>query len=112
MAICSWDGPTPVIKKSTEVFGVVTVTDKNGVVVKDQVLLAGLMILEGPVGEVSFEISHTMNLGNYNSARMHVGLKIPTNITPAALDKSFEFAKAWCDEKLSAVIAEAQKELS
>lgn len=97
-------------KVVTEVTGIATVTEKSGAVTETKHKV-GLVVYDGPVAEVGCEMSHTMNLGNYQSAKLQVSLKGPSNIDSTSLDNTFEYIKEWCDTKLSAMIAEAQKTL-
>lgn len=48
----------------------------------------------------------TINLGNFNSARIHVGLSMPTS--KSDLEDSYTFAFAWVSEKIEGVIKEMQ----
>jgi len=52
-----------------------------------------------------------MNLGNYQSAKLAVTLKVPSNLDPVSLEKSFLYARDWVDTKLSGLIAEAKQSL-
>jgi hypothetical protein len=91
--------------KLGEVVGQATVKMPSGAEITGEEKL-GLTLSEGPVGTVTIELSHTKNLGNYQSAKLTVGLSVPTNISVDALDKTFEYAKTWCDVKLTALIDE------
>jgi hypothetical protein len=58
-------------------------------------------------GEVGLEASITINLGNYNSTRLGVSLKLPA--LPSEIDDVFEYAKTWVDTRLSKLSDEAQQ---
>lgn len=60
-----------------------------------------------PLAEVGIVAGQTMNLGNYNSARVSVSLKLPC--AEKDLDETYERALAWVDEKMSALILQAQE---
>lgn len=64
----------------------------------------GLVIYDGPIGEITVEAGLTKNLGDYNSARFTVSLKVPSNLD--ALDKTFAYARDWVDAKLQSLITE------
>jgi hypothetical protein len=66
--------------------------------------LGDLTIYDGPIGEITVEAGMTKNLGDYNSARFMVSLKVPTNLD--ALDKTFAYARDWVDAKLQSLLAE------
>lgn len=49
----------------------------------------------------------TLNLGNYESARIDVGIEVPT--TKVLLDDAYEFASDWVSEKIEEAVASAVK---
>lgn len=66
--------------------------------------LGELVIYDGPIGEVTVEAGMTKNLGDFNSARMTVTLKLPCNLD--AIDKTFAFARDWVDAKLQSMLTD------
>jgi hypothetical protein len=96
--------------KLVDVVGIVSKTSNTGSV-EQQEFSVTTTIIDGPVGEVSFETGFTLNLGNYQSARIHVGIKVPSNLDADSLDKSYAFVKNWVDVKLSAAIKEAKESM-
>ena len=57
-----------------------------------------------PWCEVGFEASFTKNLGNYQSARLNVIVKIPC---PAGdIDEVFDYARTWVNGKLETLVSE------
>jgi len=97
-------------KKVLDVVGHTTVTDANKVETTTEHKV-GIVLTDGPTAEVGCELSFTKNLGNYQSARMAVSLKCPSNLDPDSLDKTFKFAKEWCDGKLNGMVQEAEESL-
>lgn len=68
---------------------------------------AGSAVAQGtslPMCEVGVDASFTANLGNYQSAKMGVSLKIPC--VHADINETFDYAKAWVDAKLTGMVAE------
>jgi hypothetical protein len=61
----------------------------------------------GPWCEVGVEASYTHNLGNYQSARYGISLKVPCII--GEVNKVFEFTKAWVEERMQSAIEELQE---
>jgi hypothetical protein len=59
-----------------------------------------------PWCEVGFEASYTHNLGNYQSAKVTVMLKIPC--THPEIDHVYEVAKTWVNTRMEAVIGELE----
>jgi len=62
---------------------------------------------KGAECEVTFARSATLNLGNYESMRIEVALKMPCPVVPSAIEKAYALSKTWVDGKLEAAIAEA-----
>lgn len=61
----------------------------------------------GPWCEVGVEASYTHNLGNYQSARIGVTLKVPCNAPE--IDEVFEYAQSWVDTKMQKLMADLQE---
>lgn len=59
-----------------------------------------------PWCEVGVEASYTMNMGNYNSTRLSVSLKIPC--LHEEIDTVFEYGKDWVDSKMQSMIGEIE----
>mgnify|MGYP001037429003 CR=1 FL=1 len=62
----------------------------------------------GPFCEVGVDMSYTHNLGNYQSAKVGVSLKVPCQ--HSEIDDAFAYAKEWVDTKLQGMIDELQSE--
>lgn len=91
--------------------GTVSKTSPTGTVEEDVINVGTVVLDNTPTAEVSYEMGYTMNLGNYQSARFHVGIKLPSSVDVESLDKSYDFVKDWVDTKLQAAIAEAKKDI-
>ena len=61
-----------------------------------------------PHCEIGFEASYTHNMGNFESCRLGVSIKIPC--LHAEIDEAFDYGKQWVDARLSAVCAELKAE--
>lgn len=59
-----------------------------------------------PYCEVGFDASYTMNLGDYNSTRVSVSLKIPCR--HSEIDDVFTYANEWVNGKMEALIDDAK----
>jgi hypothetical protein len=94
--------------KLQEAVGTVTKISHTGAVTETKEKV-GLLLSDGPVAEVGCDLGYTMNLGNYQSLKIGVSLRLPVNVTPDALDKGYEFVKNWVDGKLTAAINEAKE---
>ena len=58
------------------------------------------------LAEVTVEAAFTKNLGNYQSARLVVGLKLPAGLDE--LDAKFGFATSWVNTKLEGLLADME----
>lgn len=56
--------------------------------------------------KVLVKVGATLNMGDYNSVRLDVGLSVPCN--HAEIDEVFGFAKTWVDDRLNSMIAETK----
>lgn len=63
-----------------------------------------------PWCEVGFEASYTMNLGNYESTRINVSIKVPC--LTEEIDAVFEYGQNWVNGKLEHLIGEIKGEAS
>lgn len=91
----------------TQIYGVASVTDQNGVV-KETLTPIALALVDGPQTRVKCAVGMTINLGNFQSARIDASLEAPSNLDTDSLDKTWEFLKTWLDNKLIAMKAEIE----
>lgn len=61
---------------------------------------------EVPVCDVQLSAGQTVNIGNYNSVRFSVSLKMPCE--PKDVDSTYEFVKNWVDNKMQELQQEVQ----
>ena len=54
---------------------------------------------EGEVAKVSVDYALTMNLGNYESARISVSVELPCY--REEIDDAYEYAQAWVEERIA-----------
>lgn len=55
---------------------------------------------------VTVEGSHTVNLGNFNSARIGVSLTVPCS--PSSLNDAYDWALGWCGARIEAEVNSAK----
>lgn len=78
---------------------------KYGVTVQgDEVQKAEPALVPGPFCEVGFDASYTHNLGNYQSCRISVSLKVPCQI--GEINGVYEMAKEWVDTRMQQLQAD------
>jgi hypothetical protein len=56
--------------------------------------------VEVEVGRVSFSMGRTINMGNYESTRIDIGVELPFGVGPDALEAAYENAKRFVTGKL------------
>lgn len=56
--------------------------------------------------EVSFDAGQTINLGDFNSLRVQVGIRVPCD--KATLEETYEWATDWVSEKIKKIVTEAK----
>jgi len=95
-----------VVTETTKVKGE-TVLDKSTTEPVDTPTEVTPEASEFPWCEVGVEASYTMNLGDYNSTRLGVSLKMPSQV--ADLNKTFDYAKSWVEERLTSLVEEAKQ---
>lgn len=97
----------------SQLFGVSAVTDKNGVVVKEEITPLSLVLNEGePTTRIKCALGMTINIGNYQSVRVDVSLEAPSNTSTDSLDITFAFVKKWCEDKVMAMKKEVETDLA
>ena len=70
---------------------------------------------EGGPARIEFGAGATINMGNFESARIDVRLSVPCKLDPESIDSAYEFAREWVSsriddeaESLSAIPAEGE----
>jgi|WetSurSiteA1Bulk_404760.scaffolds.fasta_scaffold21150_3 hypothetical protein len=59
---------------------------------------------DGAMAEVGIVLGRTVNLQNYESARVSVSIKMPC--PPEDLDETFETIQSWADERVGQLLDE------
>lgn len=57
-----------------------------------------------PAAMVEYRTGVTLNMGNYESARVEVGIVLPAKASPPSIDKVFAFGREWAEEKIEAEV--------
>lgn len=94
-----------IIKQQETGFVVEQVKHSSGAVKTKSTTVPVTMEQAGPWCEVGVVAGQTINLGNYNSARISVSVKMPC--TKKDLDATFDQAMEWVDERMSTLIKQA-----
>lgn len=80
-------------------------SEENGILVKssEETIASGVVIPPDKLIRVSIEGGRTVNLGNYESARINVSISMPC--TKEDLNETYEWASKWVDEKVSEAVS-------
>jgi hypothetical protein len=70
------------------------------------VINPGVMIPKNNLCMVKFGASHTVNLGNYESAKITVSVEMPS--TKEDLNDTYQFAESWVSEKIQTAISDTK----
>ena len=87
-----------------EALGTTSVTKPTGATETEQQRFMNEETVD-PLANVGISLSYTKNLGNFESTRFEVRIDLPCK--PDSIDGMFKVANAWADEKLTALIQEA-----
>ena len=61
---------------------------------------------------VRYAAGRTINVGNFESIRVDVGVEVPCKLDFDAIDSSYEWARGWADERLNDVTKEVEEAIS
>lgn len=87
--------------------GTTSKKEGDGAVVETTEQVGDPIITDKPLCNVGVRQGVTINMGNYNSAKLEVSLFIPCDA--AEVDEAFLIAKNWTDEKLQGMVTELQE---
>lgn len=97
---------------STPIEASMSITKKVGksaeMLMKEEhkIIHPGVMIPADQLYLLSVEGSHTINLGNYESARIGVTLRVPT--TKPELEEAYSWATTWVTEHIDQAVNDAK----
>jgi len=59
-----------------------------------------------PMANVGYGIDRTINLGNFESLKIHVTLHVPSEVNEAEIEANYNFCKGWVEKKMDEVSAD------
>lgn len=68
----------------------------------EEVVHKGVFTKKNTGMKIEFAGGRTINLGNYESARVDVRITVPCD--PEALEEAYQFASEWVSEKINAAV--------
>ena len=94
------------VTATTSTYKKVGKDDEKLVSTKQEVVHPGVLMPESQLYKLTISGGRTLNLGNYESARLDCGITIPS--TKEDLEASYQWGMAWIGEKIEAAVAEAK----
>ena len=90
------------------VVGMVSAQHKNGKMLldKQETVHKGVMVPTEQMCQVHVGGSHTVNLGNYESAKISVGITVPC--TKEDINDTYDFATNWVSEKITEAVKDVK----
>lgn len=90
------------------VVGTISAQHKNGKMLldKQETVHKGVMVAADQMCQVHVGGSHTVNLGNYESAKISIGITMPC--TKADINDTYEFATNWVSEKMTDAVKDVK----
>ncbi len=89
--------------------GTVAVKEQNEKEKVEQVDVEGAESIQPtgkPMANVGYGIDRTINLGDFESLKIHVTLHVPSEVDEDEIDGNYEFCKGWVEQKMNEVSAE------
>lgn len=80
---------------------------KDGAVKESTENVGPVKMFEDPPCNVGMTAAMTINLGDYNSAKVQVSLHVPCK--HEEIDETFDFAKEWVETKVNTLVEEIQE---
>lgn len=89
--------------------GTVAVKEPDSDEKLEQVYIDGAESVEPagkPMANVGYGLDRTINLGNFESLKIHVTLHVPSEVDEAEIEGNYNFCKGWVEKKMDQVSAE------
>jgi len=62
------------------------------------------------IAEVTYSGGVTLNMGNYESGRVDVSLRLPSAFNPTAIERTYQMARSWVQERLAQEVVALEKD--
>lgn len=59
-----------------------------------------------PKANVGYGLDRTINLGNYESLKIHVTIHVPSEVDEEEIEGNYAFCKGWTEQKMDEAVAE------
>jgi hypothetical protein len=59
-----------------------------------------------PMANVGYGLDRTINLGNYESLKIHVTIHVPSLVDEDEIEGNYAFCKGWTEQKMDEAVAE------
>ena len=78
--------------------------EKGKKIVYEEVVEVGEVKSQSPMANVGFGLDRTINLGDYESLKVHVAIHVPSEVTLEEIDLNYHFCKEWTESKMDDVV--------
>lgn len=97
------------VEKAARGHGKVMVTRPDGSVGETDTVTEVITTENGPFAEVGLSTMYTKNMGNYESAKIGVVLRVPCENTDKAIEAAFSRVNKFCEDKLAEAVNELEE---
>ena len=83
--------------------GFVAVVKGKELIWEEQVEVAEIKHGKQPMANIGYGLDRTINLGNYESLKIHVTIHVPSLVNEEEIEQNYEFCKGWTEMKMAEV---------
>lgn len=104
--------PTQAITKNADAVMEITVEQPGEPAQSEQQVMQSQQVLAAtPMAEVEVSMSMTRNLGNFESIKFSVAVRMPCEATAEDIEESYASAKGWVEDKVNEMNTEIDSQL-
>ena len=86
--------------------GFVAVVKGKELIWEEQVEVAEVKHSKQPMANIGYGLDRTINLGNYESLKIHVTIHVPSIVSESEIEENYAFCKKWTELKMDEVTKE------
>jgi hypothetical protein len=83
--------------------GFVAVVKGKELIWEEQEEVAEVKHSKQPMANIGYGLDRTINLGNYESLKIHVTIHVPSIVSEDEIEQNYEFCKKWTELKMEEV---------
>lgn len=77
--------------------------EKAGKIIYQELVEVGQVKSQEPMANVGFGLDRTINMGDYESLKIHVAIHVPSEVTLEEINLNYYFCKEWTEDKMDEV---------